>query len=175
MISLYTHIGTSLWYVVNMLDASFRFEPPTLGILFKCDSAIVSERPTQFKKVAQIDRKGSDEILFFWYPVPPPGYASLGCVATKTDEMPSNDSVCCPKMGLVNHANILEDPISRSSSSKGPNCWSIWKVSNQVIHYTCIILTYVIIGTQSICCVFRAALSWQHLIRKNHQLKWHTE
>ncbi|BAF08745.2 Os02g0470400 [Oryza sativa Japonica Group] len=107
------------------------FEPPTLGILFKCDSAIVSERPTQFKKVAQIDRKGSDEILFFWYPVPPPGYASLGCVATKTDEMPSNDSVCCPKMGLVNHANILEDPISRSSSSKGPNCWSIWKVSNQ--------------------------------------------
>uniref|UniRef100_A0A0E0JZW8 C2 domain-containing protein n=1 Tax=Oryza punctata TaxID=4537 RepID=A0A0E0JZW8_ORYPU len=63
--------------------------------------------------------------------VPPPGYASLGCVATKTDEMPSNDSICCPKLGLVNHANILEDPISRSSSSKGSNCWSIWKVSNQ--------------------------------------------
>ncbi|XP_015689233.1 uncharacterized protein LOC102707936 [Oryza brachyantha] len=106
------------------------FEPPTLGILFKCDNAIVSERPTQFRKVAQIDRKGFDEI-FFWYPVPPPGYASLGCVATKTDEMPNKDLVCCPKLGLVNQANISEDPISRSSSSKGPNCWSIWKVENQ--------------------------------------------
>uniref|UniRef100_A0A0D9VFX1 C2 domain-containing protein n=1 Tax=Leersia perrieri TaxID=77586 RepID=A0A0D9VFX1_9ORYZ len=106
------------------------FEPPTLGILFKCDNAIVSERPTQFTKVAQIEKKGFDE-LFLWYPVPPPGYASLGCVATKTDEMPSKDSVCCPKLGLVNQANISEDPMSRSSSSKGPNCWSIWKVENQ--------------------------------------------
>jgi hypothetical protein len=39
----------------------------------------------------------------------------------------------------VNQANISEDPISRSSSSKGPNCWSIWKVGNQVIRRTCII------------------------------------
>ncbi|XP_062223332.1 uncharacterized protein LOC133922148 [Phragmites australis] len=105
------------------------FEPPTLGILFKCDT-IVSEKPVQFNKVAQIDRKGFDEI-FFWYPVPPPGYASLGCVVTKTDEMPSKDSICCPKLGLVSQANIADDPISRSSSSKGPNCWSIWKVENK--------------------------------------------
>ncbi|KAK3157946.1 hypothetical protein QOZ80_2AG0130600 [Eleusine coracana subsp. coracana] len=104
-------------------------EPPTLGILFKCDT-VVSEKPIQFTKVAQIDRKGFDEI-FFWYPVPPPGYASLGCIVTKTEEMPSKDSICCPKLGLVNQANIAEDPISRSSNSKGPNCWSIWKVENQ--------------------------------------------
>ncbi|CAL5058295.1 unnamed protein product [Urochloa decumbens] len=105
------------------------FEPPTLGILFKCDT-VISERPVQFTRVAQIDRKGLDEI-FFWYPVPPPGYASLGCVVTKTDEMPSKDSICCPKLSLVSQANIAEDPITRSSSSKGPNCWSIWKIENQ--------------------------------------------
>ncbi|KAL6841988.1 hypothetical protein ACP4OV_028188 [Aristida adscensionis] len=104
-------------------------EPPTLGVLFKCDT-VVSEKPVQFTRVAQIDRKGIDEI-FFWYPVPPPGCASLGCIVTKTDEMPSKDSICCPKLGLVNQANIMEDPICRSSSSKGPNCWSIWKVENQ--------------------------------------------
>jgi vacuolar protein sorting-associated protein 13A/C len=118
-------------------------EPPTLGILFKCDNKIVSERPVQFTKVAQIDRKGVDEI-YFWYPVAPPGYASLGCVVTKTDEMPTKDSICCPKLGLVNQANISEDPISRSSSSKGPNCWSIWKVGNQVIRHTCIICCNII-------------------------------
>uniref|UniRef100_A0A453NY33 Uncharacterized protein n=1 Tax=Aegilops tauschii subsp. strangulata TaxID=200361 RepID=A0A453NY33_AEGTS len=105
-------------------------EPPTLGILFKCDDKIVSEKPVRFMKVAQIDKKGIDDV-FLWYPVAPPGYASLGCVVTKTDEMPSKDSICCPKLGLVNQANISEDPISRSSSSKGPNCWSIWKVGNQ--------------------------------------------
>ncbi|KAL6634351.1 hypothetical protein ACP70R_027022 [Stipagrostis hirtigluma subsp. patula] len=104
-------------------------EPPTLGVLFKCDT-IVSEKPVQFTRVAQIDRKGIDEI-FFWYPVPPPGYASLGCIVTKTDEMPSKDSICCPKLSLVSQANIAEDPICRSSSSKGPNCWSIWKIENQ--------------------------------------------
>ncbi|XP_062219043.1 uncharacterized protein LOC133918926 [Phragmites australis] len=105
------------------------FEPPTLGILFKCDT-VVSEKPVQFTKAAQIDRKGFDEI-FFWYPVPPPGYASLGCIVTKTDEMPSKDSICCPKLGLVSQATISEEPMSRSSSSMGPNCWSIWKVENQ--------------------------------------------
>ena len=119
----------------SLARASFRLEPPTLGILFKCDNKIVSERPVQFTRVAQIDRKGIDEI-YFWYPVAPLGYASLGCVVTKTDEMPSKDSICCPKLGLVSQANIAEDPISRSSSSKGPNCWSIWKVGNQVIHCT---------------------------------------
>jgi len=105
------------------------FEPPTLGILFKCDT-VVSEKPVQFTKVTQIDRKGLEEI-FFWYPVPPPGYASLGCIVTKTDEMPSKDSICCPKLSLVSQANMSEDPISMSSSSKGPCCWSIWKVENQ--------------------------------------------
>lgn len=113
--------------------AYFRFEPPTLGILFKCDT-VVSKKPVQFTKVTQIDRKCLEEI-FFWYPVPPPGYASLGCVVTKTDEMPSKDSICCPKLSLVSQANISEDPMSKSSSAKGPYCWSIWKVENQVIHH----------------------------------------
>jgi vacuolar protein sorting-associated protein 13A/C len=113
-----------------MFPSFSRLEPPTLGILFKCDT-VVSEKHVQFTKVAQIDRKGFDEI-FFWYPVPPPGCTSLGCIVTKTNEMPSKDSICCPKLGLVSQAGIAEDPISRSSSSKAPNCWSIWKVENQV-------------------------------------------
>uniref|UniRef100_A0A0A9DW10 Uncharacterized protein n=1 Tax=Arundo donax TaxID=35708 RepID=A0A0A9DW10_ARUDO len=45
--------------------------------------------------------------------------------------MRSKELICCPKLGLVSQANIAEDPISRSSSSKGANCWSIWKVENQ--------------------------------------------
>lgn len=105
-------------------------EPPALGIIFKADNPEISAKPVQFTKVAHIVRKGVDEV-FFWYPIAPPGYASLGCIVSKTYEAPQMDSFCCPRMDLVNPANILEVPISRSSSSKASQCWSIWKVENQ--------------------------------------------
>ncbi|OVA16691.1 Peroxin/Ferlin domain [Macleaya cordata] len=101
-------------------------EPPALGIIFKCDYPEISAKPVQFAKVAHIVRKGLDD-AFFWYPIAPPGYASLGCMVSKKDEAPRMDSICCPRLDLVNPANILEVPISRSSSSKGSHCWSIWK------------------------------------------------
>ncbi|XWS14258.1 hypothetical protein CRYUN_Cryun36dG0107400 [Craigia yunnanensis] len=105
-------------------------EPPALGIIFKSDDPEVSAKPVQFTKVAHITGKGFDEV-FFWYPIAPPGYASLGCIVSRTDEAPCMDLFCCPRMDLVNPANIHEVPISRSSSSKASQCWSIWKVENQ--------------------------------------------
>ncbi|KAL5782083.1 hypothetical protein ACOSP7_007112 [Xanthoceras sorbifolium] len=105
-------------------------EPPTLGIIFKADNPEISSKPVQFTKVAHIVGKGFDE-AFFWYPIAPPGYASLGCVVSRTDEAPRTDSVCCPRMDTVNQANILEVPIARSSSSKASQSWSIWKIENQ--------------------------------------------
>ncbi|KAG8658937.1 uncharacterized protein LOC110610326 isoform X2 [Manihot esculenta] len=105
-------------------------EPPALGLIFRTDNPELSSRPAQFTKVAHIVGKGFHEV-FFWYPVAPPGYASLGCVVTRTDEAPRIASFCCPRMDLVNQVNIVEVPISRFSSSKASNCWSIWKVENQ--------------------------------------------
>ncbi|KAK3187934.1 hypothetical protein Dsin_027495 [Dipteronia sinensis] len=105
-------------------------EPPTLGIVFKVDNPEISSKPVQFTKVAHIVGKGFDE-AFFWYPIAPPGYASLGCVVSRTDEAPRTDSVCCPRMDIVNQANILDVPITRSSSSKASQSWSIWKIENQ--------------------------------------------
>lgn len=105
-------------------------EPPALGLVFKCDNSVISANPVQFTRVAHINRKGLDD-AFFWYPIPPPGYASLGCVVTRTDEVPEKDFFCCPRIDLVNQANVSDGPISRSSNSKGSNCWSIWKVDNQ--------------------------------------------
>ncbi|CAL9040995.1 unnamed protein product [Musa banksii] len=105
-------------------------EPPALGLVFKCDYPAISARPVQFTKVAHVIGKGLDE-AFFWYPTPPPGYASFGCIVTITDESPKKDLVCCPRLDLVSQANVAVEPISRSSTSKGSNCWSIWKVENQ--------------------------------------------
>ena len=106
-------------------------EPPALGVIFKADNPDISAKPVQFTKVAHIVGKGFDEV-FFWYPIAPPGYASLGCVVSRADEAPCIDALCCPRMDLVNQAKILEVPISKSSSSKSSQCWSIWKVENQV-------------------------------------------
>ncbi|KAK7291737.1 hypothetical protein RIF29_07114 [Crotalaria pallida] len=105
-------------------------EPPALGIIFKNDNPDISSKPVQFTKVSHIVGKGIDEV-FFWYPIAPPGYVSLGCVVTRTDEAPRADLFCCPRMDLVSQANIHEVPLSRSSSSRAPQCWSIWKVENQ--------------------------------------------
>ncbi|XP_065863891.1 uncharacterized protein [Euphorbia lathyris] len=105
-------------------------EPPALGLIFAVDNPEIALRPVQFTKVAHIVGKGVDEV-FFWYPISPPGYASLGCVVTRIDEAPRLASFCCPRMDLVNQASVLEVPISRSSSSKASQSWSIWKVENQ--------------------------------------------
>ncbi|WOH07393.1 hypothetical protein DCAR_0726823 [Daucus carota subsp. sativus] len=105
-------------------------EPPALGIICKADNPEISAKPVQFTQVAHIARKGVDD-AFFWYPIAPPGYASLGCIVSRTDEAPALESFCCPRMDLVSQANILEGPLSRSSSSRGSQCWSLWKVDNQ--------------------------------------------
>lgn len=105
-------------------------EPPALGIIFKNDNPDISSKPLQFTKVSHIVGKGVEEV-FFWYPIAPPGYVSLGCVVSRTDEAPRADLFCCPRMDLVSQANIHEVPLSRSSSSRAPQSWSIWKVENQ--------------------------------------------
>lgn len=106
-------------------------EPPALGILFKADDSEIAAKPVHFTKAAHIVGKGLDEV-FCWFPVAPPGYVSLGCVISKFDVEPHVDSFCCPRIDLVNQANIYEASVSRSSSSKSSQCWSIWKVDNQV-------------------------------------------
>lgn len=104
-------------------------------------------------RVAHIVGKGFDD-AFFWYPIAPAGYAALGCIVSKKDEAPRIDSVCCPRLDLVNPGNILEMPISRSSSSKGSHCWSIWKVENQASVRLSIISQKKILVTNYIFAIF---------------------
>ena len=107
------------------------FEPPAIGIIFKIDDPQISAKPLQFTQVAHIVKKGVDE-AFFWYPIAPPGYVSVGCVVSRTDKAPALDSFCCPRMDIVTQANICENPVSRSLSERGSQWWSLWKVDNQV-------------------------------------------
>lgn len=93
-------------------------------------SSEISAQPVEFTKVGHITGKGLDDV-FIWYPIAPPGYASVGCVVSRTDKPPQADIVCCPRLDLLNPGNIMESPILTSESSKSSH-WSIWKVENQV-------------------------------------------
>ncbi|KAL4193113.1 hypothetical protein AMTRI_Chr06g197730 [Amborella trichopoda] len=105
-------------------------EPPTLGLMFRNDTSGLSAKPVQFTRIAHVVGKGIEE-AFFWFPISPPGYASMGCIVSRTDAMPCVESLCCLRMDLVNQANISDEAISKGSSSSGSNNWSIWKVQNQ--------------------------------------------
>ncbi|XP_031479692.1 uncharacterized protein LOC116250249 isoform X3 [Nymphaea colorata] len=106
------------------------FEPPALGLVFRSDNSGISAKPLQFTKVAHISGKGIEE-AFFWFPVAPPGYASLGCVVSRVDQCPSLECICCLRIDLVNQATILDKPVSCFVSSKASQSWSIWRVDNQ--------------------------------------------
>ncbi|KAI3512412.1 hypothetical protein L1887_19727 [Cichorium endivia] len=105
-------------------------EPPGMGLIFKADNPDLCANPVQFTKVANVVIRGVDD-AFFWYPVAPPGYASMGCIVTRVDKMPKLNMLCCPRNDLVTQANIHETPISKYSTAKGNQSWSIWKVNNQ--------------------------------------------
>ncbi|CAN6447305.1 unnamed protein product [Victoria cruziana] len=106
------------------------FEPPSPGLVFRRDKSGISAKPLQFTKVAHIAGKGIEE-AFFWFPVAPPGYASLGCMVSRVDQCPSVECICCLRIDLVNQAAILDKPISCFVSSKASQSWSIWRVDNQ--------------------------------------------
>lgn len=118
-------------YIYIMFFGVLSIEPPALGIIFKANNPEISSNPVRFTKVCRITGKGLEDV-FFWYPIAPPGYASLGCVVSRKEEPPPAELFCCPRLDLVNPANILESPISKSANSKSSHCWSIWKVENQV-------------------------------------------
>ncbi|CAI0626123.1 unnamed protein product [Linum tenue] len=129
----YAVLGDCIAEGLDIFICTFSYlclEAPALGIIFKADSTEFASKPVQFTKVSHIMGKGIDEV-FFWYPIAPPGYAALGCIVTRVDEPPSANSFCCPRMDLVNQANIIEVPVSRSSNSKASQCWTIWRVENQ--------------------------------------------
>lgn len=116
----YVIIGDS---IVEGLD------PPGLGVVLRDDNSGRLEKPVKFKKT-QIPGKGLED-AFMLFPVAPPGFVSLGCIASRSATLPPLDTVRCVRMDLVIQANMSKKPVWSMPGLKGSSGCSLWRVENQ--------------------------------------------
>ncbi|XP_059076567.1 uncharacterized protein LOC131042467 isoform X2 [Cryptomeria japonica] len=116
----YAFVGDS---IVEGLD------PPGLGVVLRDDDSRRLGKPTGFKKL-QMSGKNVDD-LFIWIPIAPPGYVSLGCIASRLGTSAPADSFRCVRMDLVNQANMSKKAVWSFSGLKGSRDCSLWRVENQ--------------------------------------------
>lgn len=116
----YAIIGDS---IVEGLDQ------PSLGVVLRDDDSGRLEKPVKFK-ITQIPGKGLED-AFMLFPVAPPGYVSLGCIASRSETLPALDTVRCVRMDLVNQANMSKKAVWSMPAPKGSTGCSLWRVENQ--------------------------------------------
>eukprot|EP01018_Ginkgo_biloba_P025446 Gb_15429 [translate_table: standard] len=117
----YASVGDSL---VEGLD------PPGLGVVLRDDNSGRLAKPLQLIQRMHILGKGLED-AFVWFPIAPPGYISLGCIASRVEHAPPLDSVRCVRMDLVNQANISKKAVWSISGFRGSYSCSLWRVENQ--------------------------------------------
>lgn len=120
-----------------------RLEPPSFGIALREDDSGILARPTKYLQRMHTSGKGFEDV-YIWFPVAPTGYVAMGCIATKTQNMPSTDLVRCVRTDSVTQMNFSKKPLWSLSTEKNVNLvWniganrggyqcSLWKVDNQV-------------------------------------------
>ncbi|PTQ34792.1 hypothetical protein MARPO_0076s0036 [Marchantia polymorpha] len=117
-------------------------EPPSFGIALREDDSGILARPTKYLQRMHTSGKGFEDV-YIWFPVAPTGYVAMGCIATKTQNMPSTDLVRCVRTDSVTQMNFSKKPLWSLSTEKNVNLvWniganrggyqcSLWKVDNQ--------------------------------------------
>ncbi|XP_031502249.1 uncharacterized protein LOC116265643 [Nymphaea colorata] len=132
-------------------------EPPTRGVIAVNANFARVKRPLSFKLVwsalfsqesfetknrkicepdsisisQQTDCKGIEGICSIWFPVAPPGYVALGCVASSGRNQPPLSSVLCIMEKLVSPCG-LRDCIIIHFSEQHANNQAFWRVNNSV-------------------------------------------
>ncbi|KAJ7520814.1 hypothetical protein O6H91_19G024000 [Diphasiastrum complanatum] len=105
-------------------------EPPGVGVVLHDDDSGRLTKPVSFEKHLQISGKGLED-LYIWSPVAPPGFVALGCVATKSQDIPSPHLVRCVRTNLVMQVNLSKRPLWSYIGSRGNDSCSLWRVENQ--------------------------------------------
>lgn len=99
-----------------------------------CETDLL-QKPVRFRLQGQISKKRGVEAVSFWFPVAPPGYVALGCVATRTStpQVEDTQSVTCVRTDLVIGVPL---PAARLWDTEAlrhvkPD-FSIWPLQNEV-------------------------------------------
>lgn len=90
--------------------------------------------PLGFQLVGQIKKQKGMENISFWLPQPPPGFVSLGCIASKgTPKQDELSGLRCIRSDMVTVDQFLEEPVWDTSDAKfTTEPFSIWLVDNEL-------------------------------------------
>ncbi len=121
-------------------------EPPGVGVALRDDNTGRLAKPMRYLQRMHTSGRGFEDVVV-WFPVAPVGYVTIGCVVTKTQEMPSLDLMRCLRVDLVIPSRLSKPAVWSLSSERSLNSvWSMsgarggyscsmWRVENQVYHF----------------------------------------
>jgi hypothetical protein len=129
----------SLWrpvpppgYVALGDVAQTGYDPPRSPVAcYRADDAGGGTAPPDgFELVWRDAGSGAQERCQLWRPIPPPGFAALGCVATPGGVEPQRGLVRCVALPRVYASDVFEEATWRDAGRPGAWRCSIWQVDN---------------------------------------------
>ncbi|XP_047340944.1 uncharacterized protein LOC124944671 [Impatiens glandulifera] len=110
------------------------YEPPNSCIvLHDTEGDELLKPPLDFQLVGQIKKRRRTESISFWLPQAPPGFVSLGCIASKGMPEQSDLSLLrCVRSDMVTGDQFQEESIWDTSDKKSRGeSFSIWTIDNE--------------------------------------------
>ncbi|KAJ4777649.1 Pleckstrin (PH) domain-containing protein isoform 2 [Rhynchospora pubera] len=106
------------------------YEQPNSAIVLRdLGDETLLRPPISFQLVGRIKKQRGINGISFWYPQPPPGFTSLGCIASKTVPKPEDfPSLRCIRSDMLTSGNFPEESIWDSSDVKALDPFSLWSV-----------------------------------------------
>ncbi|XP_042953951.1 uncharacterized protein LOC122290372 isoform X2 [Carya illinoinensis] len=111
------------------------YEPPnTCIVLHDAEDDELFKAPLSFQPVGKIKKQKGMDSISFWLPQPPPGFVSLGCIASKsTPKQNEFSTLRCIRSDMVTGDQFLEESIWDTSDAKfTAESFSIWLVDNEL-------------------------------------------
>jgi vacuolar protein sorting-associated protein 13A/C len=118
-----------------VIDSDCRYEPPNVGlVLHDLIDGTTLRSPLDFQKVGHIDKRGGMDSVSFWFPQAPPGYVSLGCIASKSATKPEEINLLrCVRSDLVSGDQFPDNSIWDTTEIKHTReGFSIWTLDNEI-------------------------------------------
>lgn len=113
----------------------FRYEPPnTCIVLQDSEDNDLYRAPSDFQLVGHVKKQRKMDSISFWMPQAPPGFVTLGCIASKNAPRQSDFiSLRCIRADMVSTDQFLDESIWDTSDSKFTRePFSIWTVGNEL-------------------------------------------
>eukprot|EP00898_Chlorokybus_atmophyticus_P001275 jgi/Chlat1/2148/Chrsp17S02730 len=103
-------------------------EPPSEVLVMFNDDTGKLKSPVRFELIWRDTGSSNREDLSIWLPVAPPGYATLGCIASRGPQPPSLEAVSCLRIDLVEPSQFDSNSVWEVSDKF---TFSVWRVHNE--------------------------------------------